>query len=447
MNLRKLLKVILIISFCSALSASKVYAKQYYVSTDGKDTNTGSISAPFASLMRAQEAVKPGDTVFIRGGIYHLAESQIVGQRRIYALVNDLNKSGSQGHMIHYIAYPGEKPVFDLSNVKPANQRVIAFNITGSWIHLKGFEVVGTQVTINTHTQSECFHNEGSHNIYEQLAMHDGQAIGFYLTEGSDNLILNCDAYRNWDYTSEGGKGGNADGFGCHPQPGSKGNVFRGCRAWFNSDDGYDCIRAAESVIFENCWAFYNGYNDKFEKLADGNGFKAGGWGLVKDERVPDVIPMHIIRFCLAVGNKANGFYANHQPGGNFWYNNTAFHNSINFNMLNRTADIAKDVPGYGHILKNNLSFNPRNADTAWIDNNKCTIGHNSFSMKINVESSDFLNLDERELTTPRQSDGSLPEISFLHLKKGSKLIDKGENVGFPFKGNAPNLGAFEDIE
>lgn len=419
-------------------------AKTFYIATNGSDKNQGTINAPFHSLMKAQNKVSPGDTVLIREGVYKMQESDIAGERRFNALVFNLNKSGEQSKMIHYIAYPNEKVVFDLSDVKPKDQRVIVFFVSASWIHLKGFEVVGTQVTIKGHTQSECFHNEGSHNIYEQLSMHDGQAIGFYLTQGSDNLILNCDAYRNWDYTSENGKGGNTDGFGCHPQPGSKNNVFRGCRAWFNSDDGYDCIRAAESVIFENCWAFYNGYDDKFESLGDGNGFKAGGWGLKKDLRVPNKIPMHTVRFCLAVNNKASGFYANHQPGGGYWYNNTSYRNSVNFNMLGRDNGFTKDIDGVGHVLKNNLSFEPRSTDTKWLDTKICTVDHNSFFSDLTPKKSDFESLDETQLTAPRKPDGNLPDITLLHLKTDCNLIDKGTDIGYPFKGSAPDLGAFE---
>src|SRR5215203_81296 len=136
---------------------------------------------------------------------------------------------------------------FDFTDVKPSGYRVHAFEVTGSWLHLKGLEVVGIQVpVVNSNTQSICFSNaRGSYNVYEQLSMDDGQGIGFYLTAGSHNLVLNCDAYRNYDYTSmEGGgrNGGNVDGFGNHPAEGSVNNIFRGCRAWFNSDDGYDCI-------------------------------------------------------------------------------------------------------------------------------------------------------------------------------------------------------------
>jgi hypothetical protein len=434
----------LLFAFCS-IFILEGQAKTYFVAINGNDTaNSGTITAPFATIMRAQTATLPGDTVYIRGGKYLMSENQIARKQRIWAIMHLLNKSGLPGKRINYWAYQNEKPIFDMTNVKPFNQRVMTFNVVGSWIHLKGLEVIGTQVTMTGHTQSECFHNEGNHNIYEQLSMHDGQAIGFYLIRGSENLILNCDAYRNWDYTSEGGKGGNSDGFGCHPQPGSKGNVFRGCRAWFNSDDGYDCIRAAETVTFDHCWAFYNGYSTEFKNLGDGNGFKAGGWGLIKDDRVPDTIPMHVIQFCVAVHNRANGFYSNHQPGGSYWYNNTAYENGTNFNMLNRTADITADVPGYNHILKNNLSFEPRTYETQWIDSLKCTIVNNSFSIPIKVSKADFVSLDQTQLTAARKKNGNLPDIDFLKLKSNSKLIDKGVDVGSKFAGKAPDLGAFE---
>ena len=65
------------------------------------------------------------------------------------------------------------------------------------------------------------------------------------------------------------------NGFGFHGPRGSVGNVFRGCRAWFNSDDGFDFINSGEAAVAEDCWAFYNGFSPRFEPLADGNGFKA----------------------------------------------------------------------------------------------------------------------------------------------------------------------------
>jgi len=428
----------------------------YYVATDGSDLNAGTISQPFATIQRGQAEASPGDTVYIRGGNYLMTESQIAKYNGIWAYVIYLDKSGTSGKRINYWAYPGEKPVFNLSNVKPVNCRVHVFQVNGSYIHLKGLEVVGTQVTILLHTQSECFDNQGSNNIYEKLKMHDGQAIGFYLTRGSNNLVLNCDAYNNYDKTSEGGAGGNTDGFGGHPSKGSVGNVFRGCRAWFNSDDGYDCISASESILFENCWAFYNGFSTAFKSLGDGNGFKVGGHGAAPTSiaNMPNPVMPHTTRFCLAYRNKSNGFYANHQIiTGNYWYNNTAYRNGTNYNMLSQDivkdavtgADITKDVPGINHVLHNNLSFRyGTQTETANMGTSINT--YNSFSPNsgVVVSSDDFLSIDEALLIAPRQEGGELPEVNFLRLKSTSDLIDKGMNVGFGFGGSAPDLGAFE---
>src|SRR5574344_897238 len=178
---------------CLLLSVLSMSGAVWYVSPTGNDAQVGSLKAPFAGIQRAQTAAQPGDTVYIRGGVYQMAVSQVAQYKDIWAYVHLMNKSGLPSAPIRYWAYPGELPVFDFSAIKPQGYRVTAFQVDGSYLHFKGFEVVGVQVTILEHTQSECFRNQGSHNTYEQLAMHDGQAIGFYLTKGSDNLVLNCD--------------------------------------------------------------------------------------------------------------------------------------------------------------------------------------------------------------------------------------------------------------
>jgi len=404
-----------------ALQLSSAFSAVYYIATNGSDLNTGSINEPFATIQRSQTAVSAGDTVYIRGGIYLMTEAQIAQKVRTWTYVTYLDKSGTTGKRINYWAYPGEKPVFDLSNIKPSGYRITVFYVSGSYIHIKGIEVIGTQVTITGHTQSECFENNGSNNIYELLKMHDGQAIGFYLLNGSDNLILNCDAYRNWDYISESGKGGNTDGFGCHPSTGSKGNIFRGCRAWFNSDDGYDCISASESVIFENCWAFYNGYSSDFKGLGDGNGFKIGGHGGKPFNKLPQTIPSHTVKYCLSVQNKANGFYSNHNLAGSNWYNNAAYNNSVNYNMLNRDSLTAEkyltDVPGYNHVMKNNIGFQARSAEYTNINTSRCTLINNYFNSNISLTTDDFVSLDLTLLVADRKPDGSLPDNGFMKLK------------------------------
>ncbi|MCX7006909.1 MAG: right-handed parallel beta-helix repeat-containing protein [Kiritimatiellaeota bacterium] len=418
------------------------HAAEFFVAPKGDDANSGTEAKPFATVQRAQQAATAGDVIFIRGGTYRLTEAQLAHKKGIFAAITFLDKSGAPGKPIIYRSYKDEKPVFDCSAVKPAGMRVSAFSVTGSWLHLQGLEVTGVQVTIKTHTQSICFENNGSHNIYERILMHDGQAIGIYSVRGCSNLFLNCDAWNNWDYTSEDGKGGNTDGFGCHPPTGSAGNVFRGCRAWYNSDDGYDCIGAAEAVTFENCWAFYSGLNAAGAKLGDGNGFKAGGYGKRPASALPVPIPRHVIRGCLAVGNRASGFYANHHPGGCDWFNNTAYRNGSNFNFLGRLADNLTDVPGSGHRIRNNVSYRSRGLVTSFKQENN-TADYNTFAPDMKLIDRDFVSLDEKQLTLPRQANGDLPVITLLHPAAGSTLLGAGVDVGLPFRGDKPDLGAF----
>ncbi|MFK7834290.1 MAG: T9SS type A sorting domain-containing protein, partial [Winogradskyella sp.] len=255
-----------------------------------------------------------------------------------------------------------------------------------------------------------------------------------------------------------GVNGGNVDGFGIHVRNGDTGNIFRGCRAWLNSDDGFDAINSGEPALFENCWAFYNGYSSStgnFSNLVsrgDGNGFKIGGYGLggtpyftILSNYSP--IPTNTVQFCVSAGNKQSGFYANHHLEGNNWYNNSAYLNKRNYNMSNAqslsSSGISITGPGWNHVLTNNVGLGATLVELTNIDIPECTLTNNYFdpNTALTVTPSDFLSLDINLLTSPRQADGSLPDTDFMKLEANSDLVDAGADIGFPFNGSAPDLG------
>src|SRR6202008_541842 len=43
----------------------------FYVSTTGSDSNPGTISSPWRTIQHAANSVQAGDTVYVRGGVYH----------------------------------------------------------------------------------------------------------------------------------------------------------------------------------------------------------------------------------------------------------------------------------------------------------------------------------------------------------------------------------------
>ncbi|WP_443098092.1 right-handed parallel beta-helix repeat-containing protein [Xanthomonas axonopodis] len=415
-------------------------AADWYVSPTGSDSNIGTRAQPFATVMAAQAAASAGDTVILRGGTYRPTTANVSVVGRTNAIVNDITKDG-----ISYVNAPNERPVFDFSAVTPADRRVVAFRIGADHCVFRGFEVIGVRITIADRlTQSEAFRVEGGNdNLFERLAIHDGQAIGWYLVAGSNNRVRNVDAYNNKGLNSF--SHGNIDGFGVHPAAaGSTGNLIEGSRAWNNSDDGFDLINAWEAVTLQHNWAFRNGLDVDGTPLGDGNGFKAGGYGH-NGSAYPQPVPQHRIAFNLSVDNRSNGFYANHQIGGQTWISNTAIRNGrANFDMLSTQADNRTDVPGYGHTLANNLGYGAKIEIANLGAASANTIGRNSFIPPLTAIARDFVSLDARQLTRRRQANGDLPVITFATLAPGSALIDAGGDTGEAFNGRAPDLGAFE---
>jgi MYXO-CTERM domain-containing protein len=68
----------------------------------------------------------------------------------------------------------------------------------------------------------------------------------------------------------------------------------------------------------------------------------------------------------------------------------------------------------------------------------------NSWTLPVVVSDADFTGLSPVGMDGPRQADGSLPVLASFRLAPGSDLVDKGQDLGFPFAGAAPDLGAFE---
>jgi hypothetical protein len=281
--------------------------------------------------------------------------------------------------------------------------------------------------------------NQGSHNIFEALDVHHIMGAGIFIQRGSDNLVLNCDSHHNLDELTSNGAGESADGFGCHVSAGETGNVFRGCRAWWNADDGYDFINSDAACLVEHSWAWFNGYKpDTMEGIGNGNGFKGGGYGADPAEFPADPAE-HTTRFCLAFSNKAAGFYANHHPAtGLFFHNNTAFGNHPNFNMLGMSGSGADITVGE---YRNNIAL----GGTLFSNRNNADETSNSWSIAgLTVTEDDFQSVATTGMDAPRQPDGSLPVLPNFRLAEGSDLIDKGADLGLPFAGPAPDLGAFE---
>jgi MYXO-CTERM domain-containing protein len=415
--------------FCVLLAWGHASAAEYYASPTGSDSNSGTQASPFATLQKGDSAAAAGDTVWLRGGTYY-STSQIT-----------LSKSGtSDTNRTKIWAYTGEVPVLDFSKYVSTNPAadVPAILVTGSWMHLKGLEIAnGALGASGDHSYSLLRTKNASNNTFEALNIHHGFGPGLFIDTGNGgNLILNCDSHDNYDKDGSQGDGQNGDGFGVHYQKSGPSTIIRGCRAWHNSDDGYDFIFQEVPVTIENSWATGCGYGSG----GNGNGFKIGSSATGV---------RHIVQNNVAWKNKASGFYANHSSGGNTWYNNTSYSNGTQYNMLAATfasdgTTIATDgitlTGSKVHIMRNNIGFPDKNANMTGVDTS-----FNTWDLGMTPVASDFASVSDTGCTGPREAEGSMPTAcTFMKLVAGSRMIDKGKDVGLPFVGAAPDLGAYE---
>jgi hypothetical protein len=406
----------------------------YYVSPTGSDSAAGTQTAPWATFAQAQTVAKAGDTVYFRGGTYAYSRAN-AGCSSQTASVDaiTLNKSGSPGSPITYSAYPGEEPVFDFSAMRD-NCRIKGFDVTASWIHLKGLEVTGVRQNNNLNHESWGVWITGSDNTFEQLDLHHNMGPGLFIQNGGGNLVVNCDSHDNYDPLTSNGAGESADGFGAHISANHPGNVFRADRAWWNSDDGFDLINAYSSVTIENSWAWLNGYLPGTTTASgNGNGFKAGGYG---GTYVSNGVK-HTVRQSVAFNNRSAGFYANHHTVADDIFNNTAYNNHPDYNMLGITSSGA--ATGIG-TLRNNIAY----GGTLTSNMTGTNASNNTWNLGVALSDAQFQSVSTSGWSAPRQADGSLPVLPYLRLAATSTLIDKGVNVGLPYNGSAPDLGAFE---
>ncbi|WP_437291910.1 right-handed parallel beta-helix repeat-containing protein [Sorangium sp. So ce406] len=406
------------------LATGYARAAEHYVAPDGSDSNRGTMLQPFATLSKANSAAAAGDTIWVRGGTYYIT-GQLV-----------LSRSGtSDTNRTKIWAYPGEKPVLDASRYVTSNPAVDVpvVLVTGSWMHLRGLEIGNAKVgRSGDHSYSLLRTKGSSNNIFELLHLHHGFGPGLFIDKGNGgNLVLNCDAHDNYDQNGSQGDGQNGDGFGVHYQTTGPSTIIRGCRAWNNSDDGYDYISQEVPVITEGSFAMSNGRGSE----GNGNGFKVGS---------SKTGVRHIVQNNVAWKNKAAGFYANHSSGGNTWLNNTAYNNRTQYNMLASPPDDSSQTiiltGALAHRMRNNIGFPDKNSNMGGVDT-----AFNTWDLNITEASSSFESTSDAGCTGPREADGSIPSACvFMKLKTGSDLIDKGTDVGLPFVGLAPDLGAHE---
>ncbi|WP_438350885.1 bacterial Ig-like domain-containing protein [Paenibacillus sp. FA6] len=307
---------------------TKSYLGDIYVSPSGTVGGLGSVSSPL-DLDTAIQFVAPGQKIMMLDGRY-VRNSSIHIKK-----YND----GKAAAMKSLIAAPGAQPIIDFDK---KSEGVV---LGGNYWHVKGIDF--TRTAGNT----KGFTVGGSYNIIESSHFYENGDTGLQISRTdisendrahwpSYNLILNSTSHDNRDPSDN-----NADGFAAKLTSG-EGNIFRGCIAHNNIDDGWDLYTKAGTgaigaVIIEDSIAYNNGFlSNGTTGAGDKNGFKLGGEGI----HVP-----HIIRNSIAIGNGAYGFTSNSNPGV-IARNNISFNNAKGNISFTTYANIQTDFTIDGFV-------------------------------------------------------------------------------------------------
>jgi len=163
--------------FLLFILGATVFASTYFVSPEGKDTNTGGIQSPFATIRKAASVMKPGDVCYLRGGRYH--ESLVLE-----------NLHGSPESPIVFSSYQDEQVVLDGSMVIDTEWSIHQGNIYKTRIESDIWQLfVGDQAMISARWPNAKW-EDGS--IFRQTSSWAHQ------NEGSEyGLMINDPAYQD----------------------------------------------------------------------------------------------------------------------------------------------------------------------------------------------------------------------------------------------------------
>ncbi|MBA3685372.1 MAG: hypothetical protein H0W72_09040 [Planctomycetes bacterium] len=417
----------------TCLFATSLAGADYYLAPNGSDSAAGTLAAPFRSLTKLSTVMVAGDHAYLRGGTYGLRP--VIESWESLEQLNYMNGTAAQPIVIEN--YPGEKPVFDYTGY--ANTRgLIALYIVGSHhLRLKGIRITNLAQVPDGPCSTGLVADQSTDNVFEHIEIDRIGGYGFALGAGAHrNQFINCDAHHLDDRNTAGASAWhNANGFTVFGREDVTGIIFDGCRAWLCSDDGFDLFGCDGFVTIRNCWGFRNGYHEQADgtlrAVGDGMGFKLGPIDLQYPAELKRVITGNLAFENLVCGFDENGNYTG--QGIFHIYNNTSFRNaSYGFR--------AAMMSGVVHDVRNNISFQ----DLAPFYGAEWEGSSNSWNLGLDLTTADFQSLDPTGVDGPRNPDGSLPVLPFLKPSASSRVIDRGADVGMPYSGSAPELGAFE---
>jgi len=443
-------KILLLILTLSMYLNSESNAQNiYYVSPNGNDNSNGSYGAPWRNINQSLGKIFPGDTLEIMAGTYT-------------GIVSNFVRSGTEGHMITIRNHNQDHVILDGAGA----WTVIDFHDM-SYYHFRGLEITGGMwagingVRYHYSKISECkIHDIGpstgtsvgiyisdspggtgsaTHNIVEYNTIYNVHGEGVYIgnnayTTPPDGSPCNYNIIRYNDISFCGD--------GIDIKTGSKYNQIIGNR-FHDGIPGeyYAAILLYEESIVDSNYVYNNSnygiwiqgnHNTISRNVIYGNNIYAifitgeeDYWNGYKDSGDDNILINNTIA-------DNNGFGIWIWAGVEKDVKNTTVKNNIFINNTNYQfyaypyAQTGMQMDGNNYISSSTPLIRYNNVNYNTVESFRQATGQGVHSVSLNPSFVDATNHD-------------------YHLQSTSQLIDRGINVGLPYIGQAPDIGAFEN--
>lgn len=297
---------------------------------------------------------------------------------------------GTSDQPITVMGYPGERPIFDFdgptSDGRDADGGIRFHHVSNMRIR--------NLVVQNSPYFGILVVGDSTNNVFEDITTHRNNLSGFAMHDGpSKNVVRRIVSASNHDPQNDGN---NADGVQfarAHE------NTIEDAQFFYNSDDGLD-LWGSHDIEIRRCLSWNNGRNEE----GNGIGFKLGG---------DDESGGHRVVRCVAFNNRYIGFSYNGATAPMALYNNTSWSNPHNFSFYSPDHEIA-----------NNIAYDGEIGISSDVDDR-----YNTWNQDI----------DDPEFVSQYHN-----HDQFLHLSEGSPCINAGTDVGIEYRGDVPDLGAYE---
>ncbi len=462
-----------VLSWClvSVIAFSATGATYYVDAASGNDANTGTtLETAWKTIGKANSALRPGDTVCVKGGVY---KGQQIAPTR----------SGTAEARITYTACEGETP-----EVTGGAYGALVFLRNKSYVTISGFKFHSPEehdwtISING--------NASRYNRFENCEVTDpkGYVLVVLINGACYNEVTGCEIHGSGNGNQESGDG-IVMNYGAHHNTISNNKVYNCCHSQIMALNGakYNIIKDNDLYSTKQDWAGagvnlprgadFNvvsgnrihdlGYiqNEKCGIQIDSADncihhnviYNVANWGIsiqsyafhkIQQSAERNLVANNTIyntgRQGLSIISKGDCISANNRVANNIvvgspgdWYGRRAWI------MVFDTYHLAEPVkPGewFGNVFENNCFFHREAGEADMILYN-----HKGPAVTWSVPELQKA-WPETWKANRELAPGFIdPENGDFSLEPGSPLVGAGVDVGLPFKGDAPDIGAMGPV-